>query len=177
MQITYELTEKDFVEAYAVHRNGKALGRWARRILIFFLVLMAATALLEVAMRPSRETARNLTPLVLLIVMWIAILWLIPWWTMWRQFLQQPGAHGPRALALDDVGTHWRWSGGSSDVEWKNYIRSVEGKNQILFYTSPACFNILPKRAMAAQQLDEIRELLKQNIRARTGAGPGGTVR
>jgi len=65
---------------------------------------------------------------------------------------------------LDSSGAHRRWNGGSADVEWRNYIRSVEGKNQILFYTSPACFNILPKRALAVEQLSELRELLKQNI-------------
>jgi hypothetical protein len=172
MQITYELTQRDFTEAYTVHRNGKALSRWSRRIFVSIIVLMAAVVLLESVMRPSTETARNLIPLLVLIVMWIAILWILPRWTMRRQFLQQPGAHGPRTLALDEVGMHWKWNGGSSDVEWKNYIRSVEGKNQILFYTSPACFNILPKHAMAAQELDEIREFLKRNIRVRTHAGP-----
>ena len=70
----------------------------------------------------------------------------------------------PEDLTLDASGAHWRWNGGSSDVDWKNYIRWAEGRNQILFYTSPACFNILPKRAIAAEQLNEIRSLLNQNI-------------
>jgi YcxB-like protein len=176
MQITYELTQKDFTEAYTAHRSGKAFSRWSRRIFISIMVLMALVVLLESVTRPGLETARSLLPLLVLIAMWIGVLWILPWWTMRRQFLQQPGAHGPRALALDDAGAHWKWSGGSSDVEWKNYIRSVEGKNQILFYTSPACFNILPKRSMSPQQLDEIRELLKQNIGVRTNTGPGGAV-
>jgi hypothetical protein len=67
---------------------------------------------------------------------------------------------------LDASGAHWRWNGGSSDVEWKNYIRSVEGKNQILFYTSPACFNILPKRTIGAEQLGELRSLLNQKVQS-----------
>jgi hypothetical protein len=133
---------------------------------ILIIVLMAAVVLLESVMRPSAETARNLAPLLILIVMWIAVLWLLPWWTMRRQFLQQPGAHGPRTLRLDSTGGHWQWSGGSSDVDWKNYIRSAEGKNQILFYTSPACFNIIPKSALAEEQLAELRELLKQYIQS-----------
>ena len=107
---------------------------------------------------------KGLLPFFGLVVMWLGILWVLPWWLMRRQFLRQPGAHGPRTAVLDDSGTHWRWNGGSSDVEWRNYIRSVEGNNQILFYTSPACFNILPKRALAAEQLNELRELLKQRI-------------
>lgn len=164
MQISYELTETDFTEAYTAHRKGKALTRWTRRILISVVALMGAIVLLKAVMRPSAETARGLVLVLVLIVMWVALLWLLPWWTMRRQFLHQPGAHGPRTLTLDNFGAHWKWNGGSSDVEWKNYIRSVEGKNQILFYTSPACFNILPKRALAAEQLGELRSLLIQNI-------------
>jgi len=113
---------------------------------------------------PSAQMAKDLLPLLGLVIAWIAIIWILPRWSMRRQFLKQPGAHGPRTLLLDSTGAHWRWDGGSSDVEWRNYILSVEGKNQFLFYTSPACFNILPKRALAAAQLSEIRELLKQNI-------------
>ena len=97
--------------------------------------------------------------------MWIVLLWVLPRWNMRRQFRKQPGAHGARTLLLDSAGTHWHWNGGSSDIEWKNYIRWVEGQNQILLYTSPACFNILPKRTLETQQLDEVRGLLTQNIR------------
>ncbi len=111
--------------------------------------------------------AKGLLPFFVLVVIWIGVLWVLPWWMMRRQFSGQPGAHGPRTLTLDATGAHWRWDGGSSDVEWKNYIRSVEGKNQILFYTSPACFNIVPKRAIAAGQLGELRSLLSQNIQTR----------
>jgi hypothetical protein len=165
MQITYELTGKDFSESYLAHRNRNALSKWARRIFVSLASLMTLIVLLVFLVKPNAQSARDLLPFLGLVVAWIAILWILPKWTMRRQFLKQPGAHGPRMLLLDSAGAHWRWSGGCSDVEWKNYIRSVEGKNQILFYTSPACFNILPKRALAASQLSEIRETLKQNIR------------
>jgi len=43
----------------------------------------------------------------------------------------------------------------------------VEGKNQILLYTSPEGFGILPKRELQPTQLADLRELLKQHISAR----------
>jgi hypothetical protein len=166
MQIPYELTEKDFSESYIAHRNRNALSKWSRRIFIWVAGLGAAIVFLGFVVKPSAQAAKDLLPFLRWVIAWIAILWILPRWTMRRQFLKQPGAHGPRTLLLDSTGVHWRWSGGSGDIEWKNYIRAVEGKNQILFYTSPACFNILPKRAVPGAQLDEIRELLKQNIQA-----------
>jgi hypothetical protein len=157
MQITYELTQKDFTEAYSVHRNSRPWSKWARRAFICIASLGAAFVLFGFSVHPTRQQAQGLIPLFALVAVWIGVLWLLPKWIMRRQFQQQPGAHGPRTLTLDETGAHWRWSGGSSDVEWKNYIRSAEGKNQVLFYTSPACFNIVPKRAFAGEQLSDLR--------------------
>jgi YcxB-like protein len=164
MQIDYELTQKDFTESYAVHRNRNALSKWGRRLFVWIVLLLALLVFLGFLVKPSAQSARNLLPFFGFVLAWLGILWILPRWLMRRQFLKQPGAHGPRTVVLGDSGAHWQWDGGSSHVEWKNYIRSAEGKNQILFYTSPACFNILPKCGLTATQLDELRSLLKQNI-------------
>ena len=164
MQITYELTQKDFIESYVVYRNGGGWHKWVRRFFVGIAVLFTAFILLGFLAKPSVQAARNLLPLFGLVVAWIVLLRILPRRTMGRQFSKQPGAHGPRTVVLDASGTQWRWNGGSSNVEWKNYIRSVEGENQFLLYTSPACFNILPKRTLTPEQLTELRELLKQNI-------------
>jgi hypothetical protein len=167
MQIAYELTQKDFIEAYTAHRNRTALSKWSRRLFLWIASLSTAIVVFGFLVKPSVQAAKALLPFLALVVAWIAILWILPRWTMRRQFLRQPGAHGHRTVLLDASGVHWRWNGGSSDIEWRNYIRSVEGKNQILFYTSPACFNILPKRVIAAEQLSGLRSLLVQNIQTR----------
>ena len=148
MQITYELTKHDFIEAYSAHRNRSAVRMWIRRIFLWGLCLVAVFILFGFLVKPSVQSAKGLMPFFAVVIMWVLILAFLPRWTMGRQFTKQPGAHGPRTLLLDSSGAHWRWNGGSSDVEWKNYIRSVEGKNQFLLYTSPACFNILPKRVL-----------------------------
>jgi YcxB-like protein len=167
MQIAYELTQQDFIEAYPVHRNRNAFSKWSRRLFVWIAGLFTAVVLSGFLIKPSVQAAESLMPLLVSVVMWIAILWILPRWTMRRQFVKQPGAHGARTVVLDASGAHWRWDGGSSDVEWKNYIRSAEGKNQILFYTSPAGFNILPKRVLAAEQLTEIQSLVQPNLQPR----------
>ena len=167
MQIVFELTQNDFTEAYSVHRNSKVLTKWSRRLYVGIAALIVALSIIGFVAKPSVEAAKNLLPIVALIALWVAVLWVLPSWTMRRQFVNQPGAHGPRTVVMDESGVHWKWNGGSSDVEWKNYIRTAEGKNQILFYTSPACFNIVPKRAVAGEQLAELRSLLSQKIQPR----------
>jgi hypothetical protein len=69
-------------------------------------------------------------------------------------------------MTLDASGIHWRWKGGQADVEWTNFIRFLESKTLFLLYTSPACFNIVPKRALAPQETDSFRGLLKEKMGA-----------
>jgi hypothetical protein len=162
MEITYELTQKDFTEAFSAHRNRRAIIKWIRTI-IFWVVILGLAFLLFGAIRSGNT--RTLLPSFAVIALWLLLLTGLPLWlSARRQFLKQPGARGPRTVMFDGTGAHWRWNGGSSDIEWKNYVRSVEGPNQFLLYTSPACFNIIPKRAIEEPKLSEVRSLLEQNI-------------
>jgi anti-sigma factor RsiW len=163
MEIAYELTQNDFTEAFAVHRQRKSAAK-VLPVVVFWMGIAFASYVLYGAVRAD-DTMR-LLPLSFIVILWIIVVEIFPRWNVRRQFTNQPGAHGPRKLMLDASGAHWRWNGGSSDVEWRNYIRSTEGANQIQLYTSPSCFNILPKRAVNQDQLAELRALLAQNIRA-----------
>jgi hypothetical protein len=109
MQISYELTQKDFTEAYFAHRNRKALGKWSRRVFIWITGLATAIIIFGFLVKPSIQQAKALLPFFGLVAAWIVMLWLLPWWTMRRQFLGQPGARGPRTLTLDETGAHWRF--------------------------------------------------------------------
>ena len=164
MEITYELTQEDFTESFAAHRNRRPVMRWIRWTIAWILIVASALVLFGSIRTGNTKT---LLPFFLIVAMWLVILAGGPlWWSARRQFLKQPGARGPRTVLFDDIGAHWRWNGGSSDVEWKNYVRSVEGKNHILLYTSPACFNIVPKRALGKEDLVSVLALLKQRILA-----------
>lgn len=69
-------------------------------------------------------------------------------------------------MVIDGAGVHWRWNGGSSEVEWKNYVRWLETKDLVLLYSSPMAWGIVPKRAFDESQLTEFRALLTQNVRS-----------
>jgi hypothetical protein len=166
MQIDYELRQDDFIESFVVHRNRNIFSKWLIRLLKSFAIVVALILALTLIVRPNAEETKSLIPFFGLILMWAALLWGHPRWSARRQFLKQPGAHGQRTVLLDDSGVHWRWNGGSSDIAWRNFVRSLEGKRQFLLYTSPACFNIIPKRVLTPEGLLELRALLKRNISA-----------
>jgi len=164
MEIEYELTEIDFADAFAAHRKGNSAAS-RRLVIVFWIGIAFSSYVLYGAIRT--HNALRLLPLMLLAILWITLVEVFPRRNMRRQYAQQPSAHGPRQLVLDASGAHWRWNGDSADVEWRNYIRTVEGPDQILLYTSPACFNILPKRVLTIDQLSKLRVLLLQNIQTR----------
>jgi hypothetical protein len=172
MQIDYELTQRDFVESFTAHRHRNRISKWLTRLFMSLFLLFAAFIALGLIIKPNAQDAKNLAPFFGLICLWIGVLWVLPRWNARRQFLKQPGAQGPRSVLLDATGVHWRWNGGSGDIVWKNYVRALEGKNQFLLYTSPACFNIIPKRALTQEGLLELQGLLKQNVREEMSVSP-----
>jgi hypothetical protein len=164
VQIDYELTQRDFIDSFAAHRNRNVFSKWLIRLFITIAITFAAILAFGLIVKPNAQDAKNLMPFFVLTFLWIGVLRVLPRWNARKQFLKQPGAQGPRTALIDASGIHWRWNGGSSDIAWKNYVRALEGKDQFLLYTSPACFNIIPKRVLTQERLLELQGLLKQNI-------------
>jgi hypothetical protein len=164
MQITFELREQDFVEAYKTHCSRGPSSKWRKAIWFVFLVVFLGAFILWAIARNTTDIS-NYVVLAVLAVGWFVVIRWFQHRSMRKQFRDQPGAHGPRTVTFDAEGAHWRWDGGSSDVAWKNYMRWLEGEKQVLIYNSPANFSMLPKRALDAAQLSELREMLEQNVR------------
>jgi hypothetical protein len=169
MQVTYELTQRDFLDSFIAHRNRSLLSKLAFRVIPLLVFLLAALGVVTVLFRPGHQRLSSVAPGIILAALWGLFLWGAPWWSARNQFLKQPSAHGLKTLMADEAGVHWRWDGGAADIAWRNIIRYLEVKNQFLLYTSPACFNIVPKRALAPEQLPEFRSLLGEHISATKG--------
>ena len=164
MELTYQLTQRDFFDSIIAHRNRATFTKWAVRLVVFIFALLLLAMPLLLATRPNAQTLSQGARVFGAAALWAALIWGFPWWSSRNQFLKQPAAQGLRTMLLDAAGVHWRWNGGSADVEWKNYIRSLESKRQFLLYSSPYCFNILPKRALTPEQISEFRALLLQKV-------------
>ena len=169
MELTYDLTQKDFYDSFLAHRQRSVVSKWSFRLLFVFIFLFPAIGLLTLATN-HQTTFVSVIPLFALAAFWAIFIWGAPWWSARTQFLQQPAAQGSRTMTLDGSSIHWRWKGGQADVEWTNFIRFLESKNLFLLYTSPACFNIVPKRAFAPGETESFRGFLQEKLGVKMAA-------
>jgi len=163
MQVTYALSQRDFFESMIAIRNRRKLAKWVFRA---SPVLLLCLIVFSVLRSPRSQLISNMTPLLFLLLVWTFLLWGSPWLFARTQFQNQPSAQGQRTALFDSDEVKWQWDGGSSVVQWKTYIRWMESKNQILLCSSPVQCGIVPKRALNAEQLSELRTLLTQKVGA-----------
>lgn len=156
MQITYELTRKDFREAFA------AAHKWHHRI---------HGVLLSIGIS---GIVWNLLLLRFKVV--VEIIFGLLWWGLWvslpasafvrNQFAKWSSEKAPRTFSWNSSGVYWQWGSGSVNNAWKNIIRCVEANSHFLLFTSPAAFDVLPKRAFDDGQLADFRSALATYIQA-----------
>lgn len=163
MEVTYELTKTDLVDAVKVHRNRSASSKWFPRISAFVAFVAAGIGLRQMASSRTGQAFSNFAPIFVLAGLWAGIIWVSPW--LFANRMLGPSLKGPRTMQVDAGGIQLRWSGGKSDFAWNNFIRYLEGGNHFLLYTSPAAFTAVPKRAFMPEQLSEFRTILARNVR------------
>jgi hypothetical protein len=168
MELKYSLTQEDFLESLIFHRNPTAFLKWCLRLLAAIVFCSVAVYIFYITKRSTINTLSGAVPLLAMTLAWFWIFLAGPRRAARRQFRKQPAAQGSWTLLIDDSGVHARWEGGSSEVEWKNYIRWRESNNLILLYLSPVSWGIIPKRALDPPQLTELRALLEQNVKPLT---------
>jgi hypothetical protein len=88
---------------FLAHRERTAVLKWRYRLLCGSLFLLPAIGLLALATDPHAKFV-TIIPLFVLAAIWGVLIWGAPWWSARSQYLQQPGAQGPRTMTLDGSG-------------------------------------------------------------------------
>jgi hypothetical protein len=161
MQLSYELTEQDFLEAQLFHRNRSR----AFLFLVAVMGIFAAFSAYNCLSRPQSDAISCLLPLVIVLAFWALALWWLPKRRPRSLYRNQPGVHGPMSLIVDDEGIQEKGALASSQAKWQSLIRWRETKNTFMIYPSPCTFYAVPKRAFTPEQLDEFRALLGNNVK------------
>jgi hypothetical protein len=67
-------------------------------------------------------------------------------------------------ISWDEENLNYQDEGGSSQTNWKSFIKWVEGKEYLLLYTYDTSFFTIPKKLFAdADQLKNIEDFLKKS--------------
>ncbi|HEY5331224.1 MAG TPA: YcxB family protein [Acidobacteriaceae bacterium] len=105
-----------------------------------------------------REEGVSLFILALLGLFFLFLIWLQPRLTARKAILRTV------EWRFSDEGIHIQSDVASSDILWKAFIRFREGPKVLLLYTQKGQANFIPKRALDASQLDELRTLIGAHV-------------
>ncbi len=158
-QITYQVTEDDYINAQRLHRQRSS--RWAhfgRWIMVLIGLAFAGLSLFTK-------------------LWWGVVVGLVyatmPWWMhrliseplARRQYRKYPAIHQPQTLGVNDNGVVCSSIAGESRLTWNLITRWTQDDNYLLLYVQPRLYFIIPKRAdNAGTVIGRLQQLLAQHL-------------
>jgi len=160
MQATYNLSEKDLLEGQTCHagvlfRMGQLFGA---------VLLIAGLGGIVFAEERLQALIPVLIGLILLFRIHLSAKLLFK-----RDFAGQDEIK----LAVSDSGIEFLTGKGSGNLKWSAFLRYTETKHLFMLYSQSNIFNLIPKRAFDPQDLLEFRQMLQQNLAARSATYDG----
>lgn len=166
MQVTYELTAEDYLQALLTYRNRNFFSKWAFPFLLAFSILMLVLEIFLLITRPDESWLKQGIPLTIVYASILGYLyWGTPSMNAKRQFRNTPSAKGIITLNVSDIGLHYISSVTDATVAWNSYVKWMEGKMVFLLFPAPKIFIVIPKRAFSSEQYTSFSEILRQKIK------------
>lgn len=164
MQIEYEISEQDFLDAQklAIRKAPKLATRLLFRILPFWGMFLFLAVVWPVFREGFVWKTEMIAPLGFGILCLASPLLMKRAYQ--RAYRRNPSNHGRRSLVLDESGVSISGSTFSSQLKWEHFIRFVEDEKVILLYQSSQVVQIIPKQQLCQEQISELREAFTRNI-------------
>lgn len=164
MQIEYEITEQDFLDAHklAIRKHPKS----STKLIFLVLPYWGLFLFLAVGWNAVRSGIAWNSSLILPFGFGLFAL-ASPWLfkksqkNMYRKTISM---HGPRTMLVDDTGLSFSGPAFSSHLKWPFFIKFAEDDKAFVLYQSNQIFHPIPKRELSQEQIAELRETFKQNI-------------
>lgn len=162
---TVTLTEDDYAAAKKLHvlnsfRGRAPLSAMAVIAALYVIFLFATFAGVRSSGLPNEVT--HALFLFLLASPIVTYLLLAPYVAR-RTFRQQKTLHQPVTYSWSATGLKVSSINGEWWVPWTDYLKWSENPKVALFYHAQHLFQILPKRALTAEQLADLRECLSRS--------------
>jgi hypothetical protein len=163
VQITYQLTQDDYREAFSAYRHRSTRSRWMFHICRGVAILTICLAILLTLATPVTQFT-SLWVIYALALFWIYYVWYCPHLVARKMIKTSPNANVLRTVELTDAGVHERTEHGEYKTDWKTYAGWTENNHVFALLYSAITFVPVPKRAMSPEQETEFRDLLQRHV-------------
>lgn len=164
---TFTLDELDLRRAVRLHAfSGICEKRTIIRLaLLWFIAMAAFIGFFSAAGMPGPELRGNLLPFALIIVAIILVFSLgIPLalgpLVIHRRFKQDKLVRKPVSASWDEEAYEAEQPGARNHIPWRDYMKTREDQHLFLFFISDYSYQILPKRALTAEQIADLQRVL-----------------
>jgi YcxB-like protein len=166
MRVDYEISEKDYLDGQrlAIQNSPVIMVRWTRLVMPSFGALLAVFLLHGLWTQPFSVS-------LLPGMAFSLFLLLLPFLNIRKQktlYANSNALHGQLTLDVDDSGIQFEGPITSAKVNWAYFGRFFEDHRAfVLYQKNQAIFQMVPKRALSADQVALFRQYLEQNVRPR----------
>ena len=97
-------------------------------------------------------------------IFWLS--WFVIIWPLWvrRDFRKHPNFSVPQVARLNDEGFYSANDIAQGMAKWTAFTKFHETQNLFMLHMGARLFQVIPKRALSAAQIDEMRQLLHHNL-------------
>jgi phosphoglycerol transferase MdoB-like AlkP superfamily enzyme len=159
-EIHFQCDLADYDVAVRAQRSAKRMPIIiAVGFLLFFVAEVIAVNL------GVRHGTASLIVVMFCLTLSFAIAILRPRWIK-KDFQGHPNFRLEQTLRIDDDGLDWKSEAGHSHTRWAAYTGYRETQNLLLFYLGKRLFQVIPKKALSAPDLEELRSLVQAKLPA-----------
>lgn len=158
-----QLTEEDHLSATYAHLRRGGLARVLRLAMLALYALIVLGLLFALALGKGNPTALGVW---VLMGFWLSGIyyWYIPWASR-RYFRQYESMRLVQRYEANDSGLQIRGEHGEARLEWGDFVRWKEGRQEFLLYVNSRQYLIFPKRCFRSENdMLEFRRLAQSGI-------------
>jgi hypothetical protein len=85
-------------------------------------------------------------------------------WRLRRQYLRYPEASAPRTVEFNEGGIQAQSSHARGEIIWSRFGRFTETPSLFILFAPPSILYTVPKRAVPADRMDELRRFLSSKL-------------
>lgn len=156
MEIRYKPTPEDVIHAL----RATSQPPWAMFLFILLLTLMF---LVGIYLIDHGLGLAGWIWLAISVAIGVAV-YEVPQIQARRALASNPSASGEIVLSLSDAGLNVAFATGTSQLEWRAYTKYRESDHVFLLFSGSGRSTFIPKRVMSPEQIQELRNLLRDRI-------------